>query len=267
MYLNLYSLRIPVPEVVRGYYVRFEKLTMKEQSERRRILQGITRRLNNMGYDASVVTQDLFDQYDIVILNIRRDRILKIISNYNDLRPKIEEVEINRKEILKEAWENKVREYLRKNGFLKIGDRYVSKEDIRKNKDCYKMSYEVQAVFIDAFPSLFIDPRAKIMIPLEKEKIDVASSLRDELRKQIKKGEIDPSNPRLNDIRVRILPKWTVGILLGRTGKKADNEFDIDGENCKMTDYWKEKYDIDFVKPDDEVATVENSNAKGYNLD
>ncbi|MHA1289556.1 MAG: hypothetical protein ACTSPB_19390, partial [Candidatus Thorarchaeota archaeon] len=90
------------------------------------------------------------------------------------------------------------------------------------------------------FPSIFVDPRTRIMIPLKEE----------EIRHADKAGEE-------SKIYVRILPHWQRGILIGTTAKKAaDMQFPVGKKMFPAHDYWKIKHNIDFVRPQEEMMDV-----------
>ena len=239
-YLNLYKSREVVPECVGGYYLRLEGLTIERKSDRRSFLQSMVSSLNRMNFDAAVAPKDLSDNFDIVVLSVSEDEVENIVKKYSNLGPKIIKAKISRKDIIERAWQNRVRIELVKREFLKIGDRYILKKDIVNRINIFKRAYKVQAILVGFFPSLLVDPRTRIMIPLEDEKIDQADFLGEESK-----------------VEVRILPYWQRGILVGRTGKKAeDMEFPLGNRMLKTSEYWKIKHNINFVSPRDEMLKV-----------
>ena len=239
-YLNLYKSRYRIPQGVKGYYIKFMKLYNKKSSERRAFLQSIVSKLNKKGFDGAVAPNDIFDEFDIIFLGVLRKRFLDEVLKYYDLSPRIEEGVVERADIIERAWQNRVRTDLKRKGFLKVGNRYVLEKDVNDTTTIFKRAYKIQIVLIDNFPSLFIDPRTKIMIPIEEKIIDSSDSL----------GEASP-------IAVRVLPNWQRGILVGRVGKEAmDMEFPFGHRMYKTPDYWRVKYGLYLVKPNDEMLNI-----------
>lgn len=239
-FINLYKPRAHVPEAVKGCYIKFEGLAIEKKSDRRAFLQSIVSSINKRGYDSSVAPVDLSDNFDIIILNITKEEASNIISKYSNLGPRAVEAKIARKDVFERAWQNKARIELMRKGFWKIGDRYILERDIVDKNNIFKRSYRIQAVLPNLFPSLFIDPRTRIMIPLKKEQIDLADSLGEESK-----------------VVVRVLPHWQRGILVGKVERKAgDMEFPIGNRMHKTPDYWRIKHDIHFVKQEDEMLDV-----------
>lgn len=240
MYLNLYKSREKVAESVRGYYVKFEGLQIEKKMDRRAFLQSIVNSMNRKRYDACVIPRDLSDNFDIVILNVDENQISKVIFKYSNLGPKLVKTVITRSDIIAKAWQNRVRVELTRRGFLKIGDRYVSEQDVMDKQKKFKTAFRIQAFLIDRFPSLFIDPRTRIMIPLQD----------DELIEAEKTGEE-------SKIYVRVLPHWQRGILLGKTGKRAaDMQFPIGNRMFPVHEYWRIKHGIHFVRREEEMVDV-----------
>ncbi len=78
------------------------------------------------------------------------------------------------------------------------------------------------------------------MIPLDTSSIEQSESMGDE-----------------SEVRVRVFPRWTPGILVGKVGKKADEmSFNFGDATLKSTEYWRRKHGINFVKSDDEMLKV-----------
>ena len=240
MKLNLYISRERIPVSVSGYYVRFEGIDIPKKSAKRALLQSIVTRLNKRGIDCSVAPTDMLDNFHIVVLGMDDEKVKDVFSRYSNLGPKIVKIKEVRKDSIERAWQNRVRTYLVRHGFLKTGDRYILEKAIRDKENIFKDAFRIQALLINGYPALFVDPSTRIMIPLSKEDIDKADALGEE-----------------SNIKVRTLPNWSGGILLGRSGKRAkDREFKIGKRMYKTPEYWKIKNDIHFVKPDEEMLEV-----------
>ena len=211
MKLNLYISRERIPVSVSGYYVRFEGIDIPKKSAKRALLQSIVTRLNKRGIDCSVAPTDMLDNFHIVVLGMDDEKVKDVFSRYSNLGPKIVKIKEVRKDSIERAWQNRVRTYLVRHGFLKTGDRYILEKAIRDKENIFKDAFRIQALLINGYPALFVDPSTRMMIPLSKEDIDKADALGEE-----------------SNIKVRTLPNWSGGILLGRSGKRAkDREFKI----------------------------------------
>jgi hypothetical protein len=238
-YVNLFKSQYPIPANVRGCFVKFESLSIDKQTDRRAFLQSIVGSMNRKGYDAAVAPDELAQNFDITILNIDSTEAAKVLETYSNLGPKIVSGSISI-EIINKAWQNKVRTEIMRKGFLKIGDRYVLENDIRRKDTYLKRAYRIQATIVAGFPSLWIDPRTRFMIALRDDQVKEAESMGDE-----------------SEIKVRVLPSWSAGILIGRTGKIADNmEFPLGRKLFRTTDYWRIKHGVNFVDPKEEMLEV-----------
>jgi hypothetical protein len=240
LHINLYKAQGKLPDLIKGHYIRFEGLDIPKKSDRRALLQSIVTRLNKKGIDCAVTPADLLDNFHIAILGLSDNKVRDVISRYSNLGPRIIKTESVRTDTVERAWQNKIRTYLIRRGFLKSGDRYIFEKDVTQNKSIFKKAFRIQAVVINGYPSLFIDPCTRVMIPLSDETIDRADAAGEESK-----------------IKVRTLPNWSGGILIGKSGRKAsDLEFKIGNRMYKTHDYWKIKHDIYFVKPDEEMLEV-----------
>ncbi|MGB9659202.1 MAG: hypothetical protein ACPLY9_01570 [Nitrososphaerales archaeon] len=229
-----------MPDKVHGCYVRFQGLDIEKQTDRRAFLQSIVGSLCRRGLDATVAPIEVFDNFDIVVLNVNREVLSKVLSGYSNLSPQILENESYGKEVVESAWQNRVRIEVLKKNFLKIGDRYILKTDILNKESSYKRSYRIQASLENGYPCVWIDARTRIMLQLNEKEIDEADKMGEE-----------------SEIKVRVLPNWLRGILIGRAGKTADEmEFPLRNRMLKTTEYWKVKHGIDFVTTKDEMLDV-----------
>jgi len=236
--LNLFRSKEPTPEKPKGCYVKFERLSIEKQTDRRAFLQSIVTTLNRNGYDAAVAPTNLPD-FDIVIL---RDAIetSRVLTRYSDLGPRIIHADSISASTVEKAWQNRVRTEIIKKGFLKTGDRYTLESDLKDTASEYKRAYRIQANIIAGLPSVWVDPRTRIMLPLSDTQIDEAESMGDE-----------------SEVRVRVLPSWTYGILTGRVGKRAkDMDFPLGNNVLKTQDYWRLKHGVSFVDPDEIMLYV-----------
>ncbi len=238
-YLNVFRVTEKIKTPVKGVYVRFEALQVNNKSNRRAVLQSIIRTLCRKGLDACVASKELSNSFDVAIIRVNAQEAWRALAGYSNLHPRIIETNEINEEMLNSAWQNRVRLHLAKKGFLKVGDRYVLGGDIRDGSTVYKRSFRVQSRVINGYPSLYIDSRTRIMIPLKPELIDKAEKAGEE-----------------SDVKVRVLPHWKGGILQGKTGYRT-GEMDIPFGNrsVKATEYWNQRYGI-FVKPDEEMLDV-----------
>lgn len=202
-FLNVFRSKEKIISPVKGVYVRFAGLQINKKSDRRAFLQSLTRTLCLKGWDASVASVELSDNFDIAIIGVNSREASWALTKYSDLRPQIVETNDVKLEMLNSAWQNRVRSHLSKKGFIKIGDRYVLDKDVRDGSTIYKRSFRIQSKVLDGHPSLYIDPRTRIMIPLTREQIDRAEDAGEE-----------------SDVRIRVLPNWQGGILVGRSASK-----------------------------------------------
>jgi len=239
-HLNLYKSRQSIPTSVRGWFVRLEGVAIEKRSERRAFLQSIVGGLNRRGIDASVAPDDILNEFDIALLNLTKNQAESVISRYSNLGPEIIETKVSELGMLERAWQNRVRAELIQKGFMKIGDQYILEKDILDRSNKFKRSYRIQAVLADSFPSLFIDPRTRIMTALEEADINLADSLGEESK-----------------VYVSVLPKWQRGILIGKLGKRAiEMEYRLGNRMLKTPDYWRIKHNIGFVKSNEEMLEV-----------
>ncbi len=239
-YLNLYISQEEVPESVRGVYIKLEGLAIEKKESRRAYLQTVVNRLNKRGIDCCVAPKNRLSDFDIVAINETLESIEPKILGLKKLAPRLINVKTLENSIVAAAWQNRVRTHLESCGFLKIGDRYILEKDIRDSGNPYKKSIRVQTILHQRRPGVYIDPRVKIMNPLDERLINKAET-----------------EGKESDIGVRVLPKWMPGILKGRSGFKADEqEYQIGDKYYKTSLYWKIKNGIDFVRPDEEMLEV-----------
>jgi hypothetical protein len=238
-YMNLFKSQCAVPANVKGCFVKFESLSIDKQTSRRAFLQYVVGSLNRRGYDAAVAPDEISEDFDVTILNVDSTEVAKALEKYSKLGPKIVSGSISIGMIDK-AWQNRVRTEIMRKGFLKTGDRYVLENDIKRKETYSKRAYRIQAAILAGFPSIWIDPRTRFMIALNDNKIKEAESM----------GEA-------SDVKVRVLPSWSSGILIGRTGKVAnDLEFPLGGKMLSTSEYWKVKHGVNFVDQKEEMLKV-----------
>lgn len=239
-YLNLFTSQEAIPQDINGVYIKLEGLTIEKKESRRAYIQSIVNRLNRQGIDCCVAPRDLLWDFDIAVVNESADTIKPKLDGLQKLVPQLIDAKSLKVTIISMAWQNRLRTHLQSHGFMKIGDRYILEEDIRDNSDSFKDSFRIQTELHQGKPGLYIDPRVKIMTPLDDKLVDKAEVGGDE-----------------SEVRVRVLPRWTGGILIGRSGFKADDkEYPIGNKVYKTSLYWKIKNGIDFVGPDEEMLDI-----------
>jgi len=235
-YMNLFKSQLPVPTNVKGFFIKFESLSIDKQTDRRAFLQHIVNSLNKRGYDAAVV---LNEDFDIAFLNVNSVEVTKALRRYSDFKPKEIPGSMSIR-IIANTWQNRVRTEITKKGFLKTGNCYVLEDDIKRKEKYLKRAYRIQADIINSFPSIWIDPRTRFMAAVSDKEIEEAESM----------GEA-------SDVKVRVLPSWSPGILLGRTGEVARNvEFPLGRKMFNASEYWKVKYGINFIDEKEEMLEV-----------
>jgi hypothetical protein len=240
LYVNLYKSLERVEQSVRGYYVKFEGLQIEKKMDRTAFLQAIATSLARKGYDACVIPDDLSNNFDIVLLNVDENQVSEVTSKYSNLGPKFVKTDILRNDIVAKAWQNRVRVELARKGLLRIGDRYVSEQDIKDKQKKFKKAFRIQTFLISGFPSVFVDPRTRIMIPLGDNEMQQAETAGEESK-----------------IYVRVLPHWQRGILIGTTGKKAvDTQIPLGDKMFPAHEYWKIKHNIHFVSAQEPMLDV-----------
>lgn len=225
-----------LPAKLIGYYAKLRGIDNEKDSARRLILQSIVSRLNKRGIDCTVAPKNLLPKFDLVFL-VNESELEKIEKELSKFNPSFELGEIG-EGVIKTAWQNRVRVHLQMKGFLKVGDRYILKKDLN-NGNKYKRAFRVQATIINGYPSLYVDPRTRVMINLTDEILDKADELEEE-----------------SEIRVRTLPYWSSGILQGRCGFKAKDCYTLLGKKeVTYVEYWRRKHQIN-VNPEEEMVKV-----------
>lgn len=184
--------------------------------------------------------EDMFDSTDIILLNISREQAEAAVRRWAELGPETVEAEVTRESVFQVAWGNRVRTWLLDKGLVRVGGVYVPVEEILQGKSRFKRAFRVQSAIINGHPSIFVDPKTRIMTPLNDVVIDEAEG----------KGEA-------STIRVRLLPWWQSGLLQGRTGKQAgDMSFPLGERDYPTPKYWRFKHGITFVRPEEEMLDV-----------
>ena len=235
MLTNIFQMRNS-PENPSVRRIKLNGLPVDEKRDRISFIQAIISTLNKKGVDATLAPQD--GQGDISLISPDGKDLDLIRSSYNDFNPKFLTSEKTSQYELEEAWQNRVRTHLSENGFQKVGRKYVRIEDILDESSDFKEAYEIQAELIDGKPAISIDPCTRIMEGLSSQQIRRAS-------------EPDES------VDVQVLPRWKNGKLVGRAGFKAEDEsFEYHGETLPTPEYWKKKYDIDFVEDEEEMLDI-----------
>lgn len=238
LYLNMYRSK-EKSKPREAWYLKFEDIDIESDSKRRGKLQGIVNHLNRRGIDSCVAQST---NSDILVFAPEEDIRHLPVKNKFHFKKGDEIPDI----LVEKAWQNKVRTHLLSKGFLKTGQKYIKKEDLRSSEE-YKESYTIQAVVKDGFPSVYLDSGKRVILPLTGEKIKEAEK------------EEDAS------VRVRVLPNWSSGILLGRSGFKAKDRSYILGETRQpTTKYWRIKNQIDFVDPDEEMLKIQLSSSSTF---
>jgi hypothetical protein len=238
-YLNVYTSKGRITAPVNGVYVRFENLGINKKPDRRALLQSIANRLCEKGYDASVAPRELSESFDIALIRISRREASKALAGYSKLGPRLVETNKLGEGVINSAWQNRVRADLTGKGFLKIGDKYVLEKDVRDTSTVYKRSFRIQSKVLNGCPSLYVDPRTRIMLPLKAGQINRAEEAGDE-----------------SDVKVRVLPSWQRGILVGRSGFKAgEKDVPLGNRMVEIPRYWKLRHGIK-VKPEEEMLEV-----------
>ncbi len=236
-YLNVYQAGEQLDNVP-GYGVTFNGLPVEEKTERRSYLQSIVSTLCDDGFGATVAPKNNPD--DIIVVGADDAVPGTVLSRYSDFRPEVSEKSSLDSYVLGQAWKDFVRTRLLDNGFFKIGGKYVKKSDIFNKESEFKDAFRIQADLVNNRPSLFVDPRTRIMNPLTEDVIETAE----------REGEE-------SEVSVQLLPWWKQGFLLGRTGAKAgDNEFTFRGRDYATPEYWERRHGIEFVDEDEELVDV-----------
>lgn len=237
-FLNLFTASERIPDKVEGYYVSLERLLDKKKEDRYTIIQKLVSDLNSKGIDCAAAPESL-EKYSLVLLNPPPEKIgivSRILEKYG---PDMEITTISDIKVIEKAWKNRVRSHLIARGYLRIGNHYITKREI-KSTSKYKKAFRVQALIHYGRPALYIDLRTKIMEPLSDNLINLAEEDWDD-----------------SEIRVRVLPNWYEGFLVGREGRRAgDVSFPFGDKEYRGDEYWKVKHGIDFVTPEDELLRV-----------
>ncbi len=228
-----------VPSDVKAWNIKFNSVTIEDKTQRRTFLQSLASSISKHGYDVSLGPIDS-ESIDLVLLGVERDEAEKALHWYSNLQPKVSPGEQPSQLILQSAWQNKIRSYLLKRGFMKIGQHYIAETEILDQSKKFKNSFRIEGEVTEDRAAVWIDYKTKVMTPLSNDDIKKASILGDN-----------------SDIYVRVLPRWNFGILVGKNGKLAiDEEFPLHGRVHKTPDYWKIKHDVKFVKPSDEMLSI-----------
>lgn len=239
-FLNGFRSKQAFKDQITGCGVKFSNLAIDDKTKRRTFLQSIASSLSKLGYDVSVGPLDM-DSFDLIILSTdfsSAETLMK--KRYPNLNPIVSALEKVHPSFVLSAWRNKIRSHLSSHGYLKIGQQYVPESEIVNNKKEYKDSFKIEGEIIDDYPVVWIDYKTKIMIPLTIDDTKKVTILGDQ-----------------SDIAVRVLPRWNYGILVGKTGKLAQDEsFPHNNRTLTTTDYWKYKHGIEFVKNADEMVSV-----------
>jgi len=239
-FLNGFRSKQKLPDNINGCSVKFNSLSIDDHTQRRTFLQSIASSLSKLGYDISVGPLDM-NSFDLVILSMDLSSAETLMKKrYPNLNPVVTAIEKVHSSLVLSAWRNKIRAHLSSHGYLKIGPQYVPESEIVNNKKEYKDSFKIEGEIIDNYPVVWIDYKTKIMIPLSVEDIKKAAILGDQ-----------------SDVAVRVLPHWNYGIIVGKTGKLAQDEtFPHNNRNLVTADYWKYRHGIEFVKNVDEMVSV-----------
>jgi hypothetical protein len=239
-YLNAFRLKERTPDSIRGFYVRFQNLNIEKQTDRRAFLQSIVGSLCRRGVEASVAPTEVMDSFDIAVLTHEHRKVEEVLDRFSNLSPQLAESTSFDTGVIQSAWQNRCRIQIVGGGFIKTGERYILKEDIVDGSTEYKRCFRVQASLVNGYPIVWVDARTRIMRQLSEREINEAEAMGEE-----------------SYVKVRVLPSWQRGLLVGRTGKSAkDMEFPHGGRMLKIPEYWKVKHGIDFVREDDEMLDV-----------
>lgn len=223
---------------ITGCSARFDSIPPDRGGNKRGLLQSIVNTLCRRGFYSAVAPFSKTNEYDIAILGTDADSARRALSRYSNLSPVVQEAEFDQEEASL-AWANCVRIHLQQNGYMRTGTKYFHESSLAE-KDELKDAFRVQADVIKNRPILWLDPSTRIIRTLTDSEIETAIRLGQD-----------------SEIRVRLLPRWTQGVLVGRSVKKAGETFYEDaGRKLALPEYWKSKYGIDFVKKDDEILEV-----------
>jgi hypothetical protein len=238
--LNAFRAKLNVPDKMTGFYVRFEGLSVEKKEDRRARLQSITRTLCRKGFDTAIAPEEAAEKFDLVVLKSDEGKVTGALERYSDLNPRVFPFDAFGREVVGAAWQNRIRITITSSNLMKTGDRYVMKQDLLDGSTPYKKSYRVQSAIENENLVVWIDARTRIVHPLTDDLIEDADQMGDE-----------------SEVRVRVLPNWTEGVLVGKAGKKArDLEVAHEGRMLGIPEYWRFKHGIDFVDPDDDLLDV-----------
>jgi hypothetical protein len=235
--LNLFKSRTCLPNQISGCSIKFSSLVMEKEQDKRAKLQAVCAAINRSGFDAAVFqTRDS----DIIVLDAEPQQLVRILMKFDNLGPKVEPVSSVPTSAVERAWQNRVRSHILSKGFLKTGDRFVLARDIQDKSSNMKRAYRIQSEIVDSHLSIWIDIRTRIMTPLSESMIAEAVQMAEE-----------------SEVKVRVLPYWTYGVLVGKKSEKADQlEFPLGESKCKTSDYWRIKHHVDFVDPNEDMLEV-----------
>lgn len=236
--LNLYVGNLAIEFPVAGHYVRFDSVPPDRGGNKRGLLQSIANALCRRGFYATVAPFSKANEYDIAVLGAELNAIQRAMQRYSNLNPVITEGEFFEEEA-STSWVNCVRIHLQHKGYMRTGLKYFHQSSLAERSE-FKDAMRVQADVIKSHPILWLDPTTRIVRTLSDSEIQTAVSLGKE-----------------SHIEVRLLPNWAHGFLVGRSVKKAGEEFYEDaGRKLTLPEYWKAKHGIDFVSNNDEILEV-----------
>ncbi len=235
--LNLYKSKTRVPQQVSGSSIKFSSIVMEMEQEKRAKLQAVCATIIRNGFDAAVFQTK---ESDIVVLDAEPQQLVKMLVRFDSLGLKVEPMSSVPMAAVEMAWQNRVRYHILSRGFLKTGDRYVLARDIQDKSSNMKRAYRIQSEIVDSRLSIWVDIRTRIMTPISESQIAEAVHMAEE-----------------SEVKVRVLPHWIYGVLVGRKSEKADQlEFPLGEGKCKTSDYWRIKHHVDFVDPNEEMLEV-----------
>jgi hypothetical protein len=183
-YLNLWRSAEKVPDAVYATpLILSGDIIDKDTTERWKAIKQLTLRLASKGIDASHTPIGLKSiiEGDVLVLSpspIDPSDLKSRLPQLDKVGIKVgSEMKIQWSEhpwVFDSAWKNTFRSHMRKNGFLTSGSSYVPLEQVG-TKNIAKESFRIAPELVDGFPSIWVEPGTKTMIPLESSEAKLAT--------------------------------------------------------------------------------------------